>query len=193
MKRAITTKRSTYFHFGGRCFVFAILFMTMFLIGCDKANSYSTFSRKYRVYFNCDLSIQPFSQVSSPGRFVSVRINRGTGALVMNDIDGNSYSRALNQTEANSFSMGLCGLILGTPTLGNDAVQIWAYDLGCPICDRESTRLSLTWDGHAECKTCKSIFDLNNNGIIISSQATSPRPLYRYPVNPYGTGITVAN
>ncbi len=173
--------------------VFLSLAAGVLLCGCNKENRYSTFSRKYRAYFSCDQAVAPFSQISSPGRFVSVRINRGTGALVMYDLDGNSYSRALSQTEANSFCMGLSGFIIGTPTLGNDPQQIWAFDLGCPICDRESARLSLTWDGHAECAACKSTFDLNNSGMVLSSQSQSPRPLYRYPVNTYGTTVTIAN
>lgn len=161
--------------------------------GCDKGKAYSTFSRKYRVYFTCDCAVSPFNQATSAGRFVSVRINMGTGALSMADLDGNTYNRTLTQAEANSFSMGLGGLIIGTPIFNNEGSHVWAYDLGCPICDRASSRLALTWDGHASCPTCKSEFDLNNSGTVLSSAAANPRPLYRYPVNPYGTSVTVAN
>lgn len=204
MKRAVSRIKGTRFQQGGWCFCFnhtrkallgliAWISIAVLTAGCSKENAHTTFSRKYRVYFTCDLNQPPFNQVTSPGRFVSIRINMGTGFLDMKDLDGNTFNRPVSQSESKIFHMGLSGIILGTPTLGNDAQQIWAYDLGCPICDRESSRLSLTWDGHAHCPTCKSQFDLNNGGTVLSSTATKVRPLYRYPVNPYGTSVTVAN
>lgn len=152
-------------------------------------NSYSTYSRKYRVSYSCNIMDAPFNQITIPGHFISIR--KLGNKLKVRDSDGKETEIELSAVQNTSYQMGLCGIILGTPTLNNDDVSVWAYDLGCPVCDSESTRLSFDVNGTATCKTCKGSWSLNASGFPIDENAS--RPLLRYPVIKNGNTVTVSN
>lgn len=154
--------------------------------GCEK-NSYSTFSNKYRVVFSYSTQDEPFNQITSRGRFVSVRQVGSTIKTV--DSDGNRKDLELTEIQSRSFIMGLAGLIIGTPTLNNDDLAVWAYDLGCPECDNGS-RLTFNTTGKATCAKCGGIWDLNRSGFADNGNL---RPLYRYHTYFNFSSITVQN
>lgn len=152
-------------------------------------DSYSTYSRKYRVSYSCNVMDAPFNQIIIPGHFLAIR--KVGNKLKVKDSDGKETEIELTAVQNSGYQLGLCGIILGTPTLNNDDVSIWAYDLGCPVCDSESTRLSFDVNGTATCKTCKGSWSLNASGFPIDENAS--RPLLRYPVIKNGNTVTVSN
>ena len=160
----------------------------LLLTGCQN-NSYSTYSNKYRVWFSCNTMDAPFNQITTPGRFVSVRKVAGTLKTV--DSDGGKADIELTAVQSGGFMMGLAGLIIGTPTFNNDDMSVWAYDLGCPVCDKETARLSFDINGSAHCSKCGGSWNLNASGFPLNDSAE--RPLYRYPVTKTDFSITVAN
>ena len=167
-----------------------LLSLLLLATSCEK-NSYSTFSTKYRVLFNCETTVSPYNQLSTPGRFLSVR--KTEGKLIITDSDGNKYDETLSDYKNRSFMMGLGGLILGTPTFNNDNMSIWAYDLGCPECDAPTTRLKFDLTGKATCSKCGGEWNLNADGSPISGDGVQRRPLYRYPTSLSNGVLTVSN
>lgn len=158
---------------------------------CSKVGNYSVYSHKYPVYYTCNTAMSPFNQITSLGRFVSVRMKNIE--LEVTDADGNKSVHQLSETDMRSFSFGLGGLIIGTPSLNNDNVSVYAFDLACPICDKAKHRLTFNYLGIAKCSNCNSTWNLNNNGFIQNSTVKEARPLYRYPVSIYNNYITVRN
>lgn len=156
--------------------------------GCQK-NSYNTFSKKYRVWYSCDITVSPFNQVTTPGRFVSVRKTGNT--LYTVDSDSHKADIELSAIQSGTYIMGLAGLIIGTPTFNNDDMSVWAYDLGCPACDIASSRLTFDVKGTATCSKCGGSWNLNASGFPINDNAQ--RPLYRYPVIRSDNSVTVSN
>ena len=168
-----------------------ILFsLLLFAVSCDKS-SYSVFSTKYKVYFTCETNVSPFNQLSTPGRFLSVR--KSDGMLIIKDSDGETRKEPLTETKNRSFVMGLAGLILGTPTFNNDFMYIYAYDLGCPECDAPTIRLKFDLQGTASCSKCGGSWNLNSDGAPINTDGKQMRPLYRYPTTLRNGILTVSN
>lgn len=156
-------------------------------LGCER-DSYKKGS-PYPAAFSCDTSISPYNLLKTPGLFLSVRLSRTTGKLLITDSNGVSYNEALTDIQSRQFILGLAGLILGIPSLSENG-QICAFDLGCPECDDSGTRLKIDQSGNATCSRCNRKWGLNNNGIAISGKA---RPLFSYTVR-YDNGIlTVIN
>ena len=155
---------------------------------CEKGDSYSTYSQKYRVFFSCETSVSPYNQITTPGRFISVRKNQGK--LYLADSDGNRFDMELTAIQNGHFAFGLAGLIIGTPTFNNDNMSVWAYDLGCPECNSPTTRLKFDLHGTATCPKCERSWSLNSGGYPVSDKS---RPLYRYPVTLNSGLLTVAN
>lgn len=173
-----------------RCHFIAVLALLLLPVqSCG--DSYTVFSSKYHVFFQCDAGISPYNAMSSLGVFISVR--QSGANIVTLDMDGHETRMQMTEKEARSFNFGLCGLILGTPALDNQDCIIYAYDLGCPVCDRSSRHLTIDNTGVASCSSCHTSFDLNNNGFVISSDDDNPRPLYRYPVSRTGSSVVVSN
>lgn len=170
--------------------IFALI-LILTVSGCSKIGNYQVYSNKYPVNYSCNTTISPFNQINSLGRFVSVRI-KGM-ELEATDSDGNTSSHQMSETDMRSFVLGLGGLIIGTPSLNNDNLSVYAYDLACPICDKAKHRLTFNYLGIAKCNNCKSSWDLNNNGFIQNSTVKEARPLYRYPVSIYNNYITIRN
>lgn len=163
--------------------------LCLLLASCD--NSFEVFSDKYPVSYGCDVSLPPYNSAAFPGTFISVR--KSGPDIIVTGMDGTVTKQQMTEAEAKGFRMGLCGLIVGTPALDNESCQIYAYDLGCPVCDRSGRRLELGLTGTASCPECGTSFDLNNNGFVIASERKDTRPLYRYPVSRNGSYVTVSN
>lgn len=172
--------------------VFIVLLAILLAMPQSCENSYSIYSGKYRVNYIFNPNTPPFNTVTSVGTFIAVR---SVGAeLVVTDAGKNTTRWPVSEAELRSFCFGLGGLIIGTPALDNDHAQVYAYDLACSICDKASSRLTFGSTGVAECPSCHSKFDLNNNGFVISAgDKVEARPLYRYPVSQGGQMITIAN
>jgi len=165
-----------------------MFFLSLLLtLSCEK-NSYSTFSNKYRVFFSCETIISPYNQLTTPGRFLSVR--KSNSILTITDSDGNKYEETLSATKNGSYIMGLGGLIIGTPTFNNDDMSIWAFDLGCPECESSAVRLKFDLIGNASCSKCGGTWSLNSSGFPTDGKS---RPLFRYPTSLNNGILTVSN
>lgn len=171
--------------------LFFALILVLTVSGCSKIGNYRVYSNKYPVNYSCNTTVSPFNQINSLGRFVSVRI-KGM-ELEATDADGNVSKHQMSETDMRTFALGLGGLIIGTPSLNNDNFSVYAFDMGCPVCDRAKYRLTFNHLGIAKCSNCKSSWNLNNNGFIQSSTVKEARPLYRYPVTVYNNYVTVRN
>lgn len=126
--------------------------------------------------YTCDISIPPFNQITTPGRFVSVR--KLDSQLFIIDSDGYQYTQDLTSVQQEGFKFGLAGFIIGTPTFNNDDMSVWAYDLACPECTQIS-RLSFDNNGIATCSECENTWDLNNSGIGTSLNTKKSLTRYR--------------
>lgn len=171
--------------------LFFALILVLTVSGCSKIGNYQVYSNKYPVNYSCNTTVSPFNQINGLGRFVSVRI-KGM-ELEAIDADGNVSKHQMSETDMRTFALGLGGLIIGTPSLNNDNFSVYAFDMGCPVCDRAKYRLTFNHLGIAKCSNCKSSWNLNNNGFIQSSTVKEARPLYRYPVTVYNNYVTVRN
>lgn len=165
-----------------------LLILSLLLATACERNSYSTFSYKNKVFYSCELTKAPYNQLTTPGRFLSVK--KGDGVLIITDSDGNRYEEAMTAIQNSTFILGLGGLIIGTPTFNNDDMSIWAYDLGCPECNSAGARLKFDLSGNATCSKCGGSWSLNASGFPTDDKS---RTLYRYPTT-FNNGIlTVAN
>lgn len=165
-----------------------LLVLSLLLATACERNSYSTFSYRNKVFYSCELTKSPYNQLTTPGRFLSVR--KGDGVIIITDSDGNRYEEPLTAIQNSTFIFGLGGLIIGTPTFNNDDMSIWAYDLGCPECNSPGTRLKFDLSGNATCKKCGGSWSLNSSGFPTDDKS---RTLYRYPTT-FNNGIlTVSN
>lgn len=170
-------------------FLFIVLLTA---VGCD--NSYRPMSAKYRVRFSCRTDVAPFNQLTTPGRFLSVRISPDRTTLTVTDPEGKTTTRPLTETESASFALGLGGLILGIPLFDNNNMSVSAYDLACPFCDQERYRLDFDIQGIAKCSKCGNSWSLNSSGFPSETVSSGVRPLYGYPVTSSVNGtISVSN
>ncbi|MBR4842396.1 MAG: hypothetical protein IK006_04815 [Bacteroidaceae bacterium] len=170
----------------------ALFLMLALLLSTDCENSYSTMSVKYRVRFTCRTDTAPFNQISTPGRFLTVRM-LPDGNLSILDPDGKETTRPLTQKESSSFALGLSGLIIGKPLFETDPTSVSAFDLACPECDQQRYRLTIDLSGNAKCAKCGNTWNLNNGGFPVETASGKVRTLYRYPVKTATNSITVSN
>ena len=164
------------------------LYLLVVIVLCSCRESYSVFSNKYPVSFSCDVSVAPFNSTSTYGYFLSIRPKATKDGYKVKRPDGAEHEYPYTEVQSRVFSFGLAGLIVGRPYFGEG--EIYAYDLGCPQCDRSSVRLSVNTDGIASCSRCGSTYDLNNGGM---PQSVSERPLYRYRTSLNGNRLMVHN
>ncbi|MBP5322771.1 MAG: hypothetical protein J6Y84_03110 [Bacteroidaceae bacterium] len=150
--------------------------MLLLLSACSE--SYQEFCTLYPVTYSFDITYAPFNQVASMGQFLRIRPRPADASVTVTSPSGKETKVPLSETERRSFSFGLAGLIVGQPYF-NDGSTYYAYDLGCPACDKASARLGVDEQGHATCPLCDNVYDLNNGGVIVTG---SGRPLYRYKV-----------
>ena len=164
-----------------------ILFLVLFVaVACSR--TYEEYSNKYRVSFSCDVSTSPFNKIQTWGYFLSVRSIPLKGEYEIKEPNGNSQTFPCNEVQNRIFNFGLAGLIIGKPYFGDD--MIYAYDLGCPQCDRADTRLNVKDNCIAVCPKCNTSYDLNNGGV---AKMGDSRPLYRYRTTLNGNKLIVHN
>ena len=152
----------------------AIAFL-LILVGAACSRSYEVFSNKYPVFFSCDINQSPFNKVQTSGYFLAVRPTTTKDGYKVREPDGHEQTFSYTEVQNRVFSFGLAGLIIGKPYFGDE--KYYAYDLGCPQCDKASTSLNVNSEGIATCAKCGTIYDLNNSGIAKTGDS---RPLYRY-------------
>ena len=160
-----------------------ILLMTQ---ACTR--SYHVFSNKYPVSFSCDISQTPFNSINTWGYFLSVRSTSTKDGYRVKLPNGTETQHPYTEMQSRIFQFGLAGIIIGRPYFGDG--EIYAYDLGCPQCDKPSARLSINTEGIATCPKCKNQYDLNNNGLSLTSDST---PLYRYRTTLNGFFLMIHN
>lgn len=162
-----------------------LLSLLFIATSCEK-KGYSKFSTRYKVYYTCETGVSPFNQLTTPGRFLSVR--KSGALLIITDADGESRKEPLSDSNNRTFMFGLSGLIIGTPTFNNDFSEIFAYDLGCPECDAANKRLKFDITGTATCSECGGSWNLNADGTPVNTDGRKLPPLYRYPTK-YTNGL----
>lgn len=171
-------------------------FLPLFLSLCSLASSgcsddvTRTYTTKYRVY--CAFLVASYPElmavVNNPGQFGTLR--QSGGKIVMaGPSSTTSYTMDALQSE---FLFGCGGLVVGTDYY----VNLRAYDLACPNCDRNDRRLTLNDDGTCQCAKCGIVYDMNNDGAILDrgdGTHSSPRALYRYPITWDGSYVRIIN
>ena len=165
-----------------------ILALLWILVGAACSRSYEVFSNKYPVSFSCDISKSPFNKVQTSGYFLSVRPTPTKEGYKVREPDGREQTIPYTEVHSRVFSFGLAGLIIGKPYFGDG--QYYAYDLGCPHCDRASSPLRVNEEGLATCNKCSNTYDLNNSGVATTGTS---RPLYRYRASLGGNTLMVHN
>lgn len=164
------------------------LIFLLILIGVACSRPYEIFSNKYPVSFSCDISKSPFNKVQTPGYFLSVRPTPTNDGYRVCEPDGSEQTIPYTEVQSRLFRFGLGGLIIGKPYFGDG--EYYAYDLGCPSCDRASARLSVSMEGIATCAKCGTTYDLNNGG---TPREGDNRPLYRYRTTLNGAMLMLHN
>ena len=163
-----------------------ILWVIIVIASCT--NTYNVFSTKYLVSFSCDVSLPPFNSTATLGHFLSVRPTATKDGYKVRFPDGTERAYPYTEVQNRVFEFGLAGIIIGRPYFGEG--EVYAYDLGCPQCDRSSARLSVGVDGMASCSKCSNVYDLNNGGVAQSGES---RPLYRSRTTLNGDFLMVHN
>lgn len=166
---------------------FLIVFAFSLITGaCSR--SYEEFSSKYFVTFSCDISKSPFNKVQTSGYFLSVRPTPAKDGYIVRDPNGQEQEYPYTEVQNRVFNFGLAGLIVGKPYFGDG--QFYAYDLGCPQCDRASVSLDVNLEGIASCSKCNSSYGLNDGGMPRTGDS---RPLYRYRATLNGNLLVLHN
>lgn len=164
----------------------AIFLLSLAAGACSR--SYEVFSNKYPVSFSCDISESPFNKVQTSGYFLSVRSTAAMDGYKVKEPDGREQTYPYTEIQNRVFRFGLAGLIIGKPYFGDGL--IYAYDLGCPQCDRAFAYLDVNEEGIATCNKCHTDYDLNNGGIAKTGDS---RPLYRYRTALNGNFVMIHN
>ena len=165
-----------------------ILALLLILVGAACSRSYEVFSNKYPVSFSCDISKSPFNKVQTSGYFLALRPTPMKDGYKVSEPDGKEQTIPYTEVHSRIFRFGLGGLIIGKPYFGDG--QYYAYDLGCPHCDRASSPLRVNEEGLATCSKCSNTYDLNNSGIPKTGDS---RPLYRYQTSLNGHMLMIHN
>ena len=159
------------------------------LASCDDTVS-STYSTKYEVLAGFVVASYPelLSVINNAGQYATIR-QSGSYILMSGPSTSGRYAMdALSE----DFEFGLGGLIVGTTY----TLELRAYDLACPNCDRADRRLTLLENGIDSCAKCGITYDMNYDGVIISAgngTHTSPRGLYRYRISYDGYRVSIYN
>ena len=163
-----------------------LLLVLLMLQACT--DSYHVFSNKYPVSYSCKMSTPPFNSINTLGYFLSVRPTATRDGYKVRYPNGTEREYPYTEVQNRVFQFGLAGLIIGKPYFGEG--EVYAYDLGCPRCDRASARLSVGIDGMASCARCETTYNLNSEGVAITGNS---RPLYRYRTTLNGDILMVHN
>lgn len=163
------------------------LFIVVILLVQACTNSYPVYSSKYQVSFSCNVSLSPFNSVHTLGYFIYVKQRPAKDGYTVYTNTGMAYQYPLSEVQSRVFSYGLAGIIIGSPWHAEG--EIYAYDLGCPQCDKPSASLTIDTSPYAKCRKCGTQYELNNNGYANNGG----HPLYRYPLTRNGDILMVHN
>ena len=163
-----------------------LLILSVLALGAC-TQTYSVYSNKYFVSFSCNISTTPFNTLHTLGHFLTVRPKSTKDGYRVKSPDSTEREYPYTEVQSRVFSFGLAGLIIGQPYFEEG---IFAYDLGCPKCDKESVRLTVSADGIATCSRCNSSYNLNNGGM---PQSGTDKPLYRYRTTRNGNTLMIHN
>lgn len=137
----------------------------------------------------------------SPGTFCLIRktMSGGASQFSFSTNTGLSSTQLFTAKEQRmSLIFGLNnGVIVGYGNADNPAI-FYAYDYECPNCfdpdavPVKSKPLTMDEKGHATCKVCGRVYDLNNRGYIIQGETQNSLPLNRFPASTSGAmGVLV--
>jgi len=177
----------------------AAFFITAVIISSCGEESYSEYSNKYQVAFNCSLLKyqQEFSAINGLGVSQFITLRRSGAKILLTTPNGSELTDNFVTTNG-VVAFGYAGLIVGRSTFLNG--NFCCFDLACPNCENHSklSRLIITQTtGHSTCPTCHNVYGLNNNGALItradSSANSSVRPLFQYRLLQSSTQITLTN
>lgn len=163
-----------------------LLILSILTLGAC-TQTYSLYSDKYFVSFSCNISTAPFNSLHTIGHFLTVRPKSTKDGYRVKSPGSAEREYPYTEVQSRIFSFGLAGLIIGQPYFEEG---IYAYDLGCPQCDKSSARLTVNTDGIATCSRCNSTYNLNNGGM---PQSGTNKPLYRYRTTRNGNIVTIHN
>ncbi len=131
----------------------------------------------------------------SPGVFCLIRktISGGASQFSFSTNTGLSSTQLFTAKEQRmSLIFGLNnGVIVGYGNADYPAT-FYAYDYECPNCfdpdavPVRSKPLTMDEKGHATCKLCGRVYDLNNRGYIIEGETQNSLPLNRFPASTSG-------
>ncbi len=131
----------------------------------------------------------------SPGVFCLIRktISGGASQFSFSTNTGLSSTQLFTAKEQRmSLIFGLNnGVIVGYGNADYPAT-FYAYDYECPNCfdpdavPVRSKPLTMDEKGHAACKLCGRVYDLNNRGYIIEGETQNSLPLNRFPASTSG-------
>ena len=178
--------------------------LLLFLFSCSDSEFEYSNNRCYFVFDNAqhnDPTLTSALISSSPGTFCRIFI-KGNKKYGFESNRGLKSETAMNSEDVmRTCILGVwdeSGIIVG---YGNLSFELYAYDAQCSNCYSESNMprytLSMSDIGHATCKTCKRVYDLNNGGIVIAQGKGNDKKLIRYRVSYTDTGtrrvLTVNN
>lgn len=158
------------------------------------SNKYSSLHANFS-YNPVSAVSQLYSACNSMGEWSTIRAVNSQ--FVFSNLTGETPVNRTAVQNYSGFYMGLCGFIVGLPTipeLGNDVPVITCYDLACSNCyhDRSVTkRLTLQSGGKVFCSGCQRTYDLNNVGQV--SQGDAGINLYRYRVYYGNNTLSIRN
>lgn len=181
-----------------------LFFALFFLCSCSNSEFEYSNNRCYFVFDNAqhnDPTLTSALIASSPGTFCRIFI-KGNKRFGFESNRGLKSESVMNSEDAlRTCILGVwdeSGIIVG---YGNLSFELYAYDAQCPNCYAETNMpryaLSMSDIGHATCKTCKRVYDMNNGGIVIDQGKGNDKKLIRYRVSYSDTGtrrvLTVNN
>lgn len=127
-----------------------------------------------------------FPALGNPGEWCTITISGSVYRL--QNPQGMTDTYPLTSLDNYGTTTWVSGLIVGTPTvpeIGATLCTPVTYDLVCPNCFETGgiTRavvITQRTPAQAQCTRCRTTYDLENGGIIISGTPDNTRRLYRY-------------
>lgn len=174
-----------------------ITILTLFLSACADSE-YS----KYRCYLMInnnnikDITLASAMNIASPGIFCRISME-GTSRFKFESNQGGAptYGTMTAIDQNSKWTIGIYnGIIVGYGNMDN---KFHAYDNQCKNCYESSglTRYALTLNtnGTATCRSCHRVYDLNNDGNLISGDKGDGLIRYRTNNNPVPYGVLAVN
>lgn len=165
------------------------LLLAIVAVSCADETSNSRYaSLPARYSCNSVFSIPPlYAAVNSPGVWCTVRINNNGSKYMFDSPNMSTAYWNITASSSDKAHAWVSGLIIGTPSYpepGAVTSIVTCYDLVCPTCYRIplDRQLDINAFGQAQCKSCQSLYDLNNQGFVISGPEGCADRLFRYRV-----------